>query len=92
MELAIYSLWVINLKNLEKSKLYICRDYHIQPSEIDKMPYYVYEDYLGFIHEIQKAEEERRKKEEKNNRMPSMNSMMRNVKSSMPKVNIPKFR
>ena len=40
-----------------KNFLYICKDYHIQPSEINQMPYYQYEIYLEEIKAIQKQQE-----------------------------------
>ena len=64
MESALYSIWVINLRNLARNKLHICREWHIQPSEIDKLPYYQYEDYLELIQEHNKEEEKRRKEAE----------------------------
>lgn len=88
MESAIYLTLTINLENLVKNKLYICRDYHIQPSEIDRMPYYEYEMYLDNINEIQKQQEEDQKKREKEQRMPSYKMPQM---PAMPKVSIPKF-
>lgn len=92
MELALYSMWSINVENLVKNKLFICRDYHIQPSEIDRLPYYEYEWYVENIQEIQKKEEEERKRQEKaqNKAMPNMNSF-KAPNYSLPKMAIPKF-
>lgn len=83
-------MWSIDVRNLVKNKLLICRDWHIQPSEIDKMPYYEYETYRDTIQEIVKKEEEerkRREKEQKSNtpKPPNMNSF------KPPKVSIPRF-
>lgn len=91
MESALYSIWAINLRNLARNKLHICREWHIQPSEIDKLPYYQYEEYLELIQEHNKEEEKRRKQDEKNHKIPNMTSMMNSMKNSMPKLNIPKF-
>ena len=86
-----------------KSKLYICRDYHLQPSEIDRFPYYEFElilEEIKQIHAEQEKENERQQKEhEQMNRRMNPNSMMRNINTqmpkvtmpSMPKVNIPRF-
>ena len=86
-----------------KNKLYICREYHIQPSEIDRLPYYEYEWMLEEINLIQKEQE--KQQEEQNKEYASMrnsmnpNSMMKNAASSMPNMSnmkmptmqIPKF-
>ena len=83
-----------------KNFLFICKDYHIQPSEINQMPYYQYELYLEEINIIQKEQQKENEKYEKgqSQMMKGMNpnSMMNNVSRnmgnmSMPKVNIPKF-
>ena len=83
-----------------KNFLYICKDYHIQPSEIDKMPYYQYELYLEEINAIQKQQEKENEKYEKEQAQISksmnpnsmMNSIGRNTPNmNIPKMNIPKF-
>lgn len=79
------------------SKLYICRDYHIQPSEIDKMVYFEYEYIWEEIKKEQKEQEKRQKEDEKKYaqpKMPNYNQMMNNVDKSMPslpKFSVPKF-
>lgn len=85
-----------------KNKLYICRDYHLQPSEIDRVPFYEYEMWIENINQIQKEEEKRREMEEKqqsrydpsrymSSMSRSMSSSMSNIGSSMPNFSIPKF-
>lgn len=83
-----------------KNRLYICKEYHIQPSEILSMPYYEYELILEEIKVIQKnQEQENKRQEEEHSRMQKtfnpnsmMSSMNRNMGSmNLPKVNIPKF-
>lgn len=95
----IYSTYRIDIEQLCKNLLYICKDYHIQPSEINKMPYYQYEIYLEEIKSIQKEQEKENENHQKQyDSMKGMNpnSMMNNISRnmgnmSMPKVNIPKF-
>ena len=48
---------------------------------------YLIEDIKAYV----KKQEEQQKEEEKNNKMPNMNNMMSQYKSSMPKISIPKF-
>lgn len=83
-----------------KNFLYICKDYHIQPSEINQMPYYQYEIYLEEIKAIQKQQEKENERQEKEqahmmkgmNPNSMMSSINRNVPNmSMPKINVPKF-
>ena len=85
-------MYRINLENLIKNKIYIAKEYHIQPSEVDKMPFYEYEIYLEQMNLIAKKQEEENKKqqEEYDNMRSSMNpaKMMNNMNSgmSMPKM------
>lgn len=98
--LLIYATYRISTEQIFKNQLYICKDYHIQPSEIDRMPYYEYELILEEINAIQKQQEKENENQEKHQSqmMKNMNpnSMMNSMKGSisnmsMPKVNIPKF-
>lgn len=98
--LLIYATYRVSTEQIFKNQLYICKDYHIQPSEIDRMPYYEYELILEEIKAIQKQQEKENESQEKqqSQMMKNMNpnSMMNSMKGSipnmsMPKVNIPKF-
>ena len=83
-----------------KNKLYICKDYHIQPSELMQLPYYEYELMLEEIKVINKQQEQDNENHQKQYEQMSkgMNpgSMMRNVSNtmnnmSMPKISVPKI-
>lgn len=91
----IIKAFIVNLRNLTKNKLFICKEYHIQPSEIDKMQFWEYEWYTDEIKEITKAQEKEQKRQEKEHAslQSSMNpsNMMRNVSQSMPSVSMPKM-
>lgn len=95
MESALYSMWSINVQNLVQNKFIICREYHIQPSEIDRMLMFEYEYLMDFIRDYVKKQEDQRKKDEAEQsskyKMPSTSQMMSQAYSSMPKVSIPKF-
>ena len=101
MEQALYSMLRVNLRNLVKNKLWIAKDWHICPSEIDKLVYYEYEWMLDEINEDHKEQEKRSKEEQKQydsmkQSMPNMNNMTKNFGKNMPnmtlpKVSIPKF-
>jgi hypothetical protein len=88
--LTVIKAFIINLRNLTKNKLFICKEYHISPSEIDKMQFWEYEWYTDEIKEITKAQEKEQKRQEKEHAslQSSMNpsNMMRNVSQSMPSM------
>lgn len=93
MESVLYSMWSIDARNLVQNKFIICREYHIQPSEIDRMLMFEYEYLLEDIKDYVKKQEKQRQEEEKNNnfKMPNTSQMMSQAQSSIPKVSIPKF-
>lgn len=90
LEHAIYMMFRINMKNLVKNKLYICKEYHIQPSELDKMVYYEYEWILEEINILQKEQEKQNEAQQKEydsmKKNMNMGQMMNNMKSSMPNM------
>lgn len=91
----VIKTFIINLRNLTKNKLFICKEYHIQPSEIDKMQFWEYEWYTDEIKEISKEQEKQQKEQDKQyaDMRSSMNtsSMMRNAQQSMPNISAPKM-
>lgn len=84
-------MWSIDVRNLVQNKFIICREYHIQPSEIDRMYMFEYEYMIEDIKKYNKQQEDQRKKDEQNQRVPNVNQMMSQAQSSMPKVSVPKF-
>lgn len=93
MASAVYSIYKVSVVNSVRNSLFICREYHIQPSEILRMPYWIYEEYLANIKDIQKKEEKEQKDQDKryNSMMPKMPSMPKMSAPAMPKISIPKF-
>lgn len=93
MELAVYSMYKVSVVSSVRNDLFICREYHIQPSETLRMPYWIYEEYLANIKDIQKKEEKEQKDQDKryNGMVPKMPSMPKISAPAMPKVSIPKF-
>lgn len=87
----------INIENLVKNKLYICKDYHIQPSEIDRMMFFDYETILEEINIIQKEQEKQNEEQEKQyssmNKSYNPSSFMSKAQNSfkMPTVQMPKI-
>ncbi len=70
--------------------MHIAKNYHIQPSEIDNLPYYEYEMYLEEINIIAKKEEEQNEKQNEQyaDMQSSMNpqKMMQQAQQSMPSM------
>lgn len=62
MVLSTYSLFKVNIQNLVRDKVSIVKEYYIQPSEIDRMPFWEYE---MFKEEIMKQMKERQEHEER---------------------------
>ena len=63
IEVNIFTLFKIDVANLIKIKAVLSKEFHIQPSEIDKMPAWEYELYVKEINDIVKEENERNKQE-----------------------------
>lgn len=86
-------MWSINIRSLVQNKFILCREYHIQPSEIDRMLMFEYEYLLEDITNYVKEQEKQRKKDEKENKMglPNYNSMMSQAQASVPKVSVPRL-
>ena len=96
MESAIYSMYLVDIRNLVRNKLNICKEYHVQPSEIDRMPFYEYEYMLEEIRKDMKEQEKQQKEQEKQQEaykssLPNYNKMMSGMSGSLPKFSMPKL-
>ena len=98
MESALYSLFQIDVRNLAKSKLLICKEFHVQPSEVMKLVFFEYEYMVEDIKEIQKERESQQEAEEKQNaqlarqmKNPAANYKLPNYSQAIPKVSMPSF-
>ena len=99
MELSIYLLFKVDIENLVRSKVIICRNFHIQPSELMIMPYWEFELTRKECERI--AEEEKKKQDEQQDEYqpPNMgqynrqaNQMMNRYQGRMPSTpKIPKL-
>jgi len=87
---------------LVQNKLFICKEWNIQPSEIDRMFFYEFELIKKEISTVQKEQEKQQKEQEKqySSMQKSMNpnSMMNSMKNmpgmqmpSLPKISMPRF-
>ena len=89
MEFSICKLFIINLLQLIRNKVALSKNFYIAPSEIDRMYYWEYEYFMDEVNRTIKEENERNQKQSE---QYNTNSMMRQVKSSMPKMpSMPKF-
>lgn len=72
----------------------ICKEFNIQPSEIDKMVYFEYEYILEDIKEYQDDQQSKAEAQEKQQAQwqQQMGNPMSNIKMPpMPKFNMPNF-
>ena len=91
MALSTYSLFKVNIENLVQSKVVICKNFNIQPSELERMAYWEYEMTVKECEKI--AEEEKKRQEEQQDGQPGAkgyqsqaNRMMRSYQSQMPRI------
>ena len=92
IEVAIFSLFKINIINLIKVKVSLAKEFHIQPSEIDNMSFWEYELFMKELNSVIKEENKRQESEmEKSGygdikKMSNYKNIERQYKSSMPKM------
>ena len=91
------------MENLVKNKLHICKEWHIQPSEIDRLQYFEYEQMVDEIKAYNKEQEKQQKAQNKeyeqmrknmstsNQTIPNLNKMQNQALQNLPKVSIPRF-
>ena len=84
--------------SLIRLKASLSKSFHIQPSEVDKMPMWEFELYVKQLNELVEEDNERNKSEEdtydikKYKRMTDPSYMKRTAQSYIPKIpNIPKI-
>jgi len=77
------------LTSLLKNKLLLSKNYNVSHSDIDNLPYYIFEEYIKIVNELTEEESKDRKKQEDEQKagMPNFNpsSYMKGVGSSLPK-------
>lgn len=86
--------------NLVKNKLFISKEWHIQPSEIDRLQYFEYEMILEEIDQHNKEQEKQQKNEQKQydqmhssmKNMTNFNNISKQAQQTLPKVSLPKFK
>lgn len=63
MENMVFALWKINIVENIRMKASLAKNFHIQPSEIDKMMYWEYEMFIDALNNIMKDENDAQQKE-----------------------------
>lgn len=92
MESAIFALFRIDLINHIKIKAIFAKEFHIQPSEIDRMPAWEYEIFVKELNRLVEEENDRNQKEldkagindAKN--MSNPNNIAKMQQAAMPKM------
>lgn len=96
LETQIFSLIKVDIVQLIKMKAMLTKHFHIQPTEIDKMPMWEYEMYIIQLNELIKEENENQKKEMDKHHVGEYMQMARpkNIQNMMqnPIANIPKMQ
>lgn len=95
IEYALISLWSINILEHIKVKASLAKQFHIQPSEIDKMYYWEYEYFIKYINDMVKEENEAQQKQldqQQVNKYSKLADPKRIEKLSKPNISIPKVR
>ena len=64
MDLSHYFQWKLDIRSLVRSKAWLVKNFHLQPSEIDKMDMWEWNYFIDDINEMVKREEEQHNKEE----------------------------
>lgn len=85
MEFSIIKLFQIRLLNLIQNKVALAKNFHIAPSELDRMYYWEYEYLLEEVNNNIKSENERTDKETSKYKDFNPNSAMRDARSMIPK-------
>lgn len=98
IEYCIFSLFKIDIINLIKTKASLTKNFHIQPSEIDRMPMWEYELFISEINNQVKEENDQQQKEMDKYNIPDVKKLsnpsnaMKSYSGNIPKVpNMPKF-
>ena len=92
---------MINLENLITNKVHLAKNFHIQPSEIEKMPMWEYELFMKILNNTIEAENKQQQKEmdkydiDSYRKMASpsnLNKMTQTPKMPSMNINMPKIQ
>lgn len=91
-ESAIYALFRIDVVDFISLKAQLSKAFHIQPSEIDRMPYWEFELYIKELERLTKEEKDQQEEEMKKSgakdamKMAKPGYMQKMMQSSQPKM------
>ena len=101
MESNLYSLLKVDIRNLVRNEASLLKYQRMQPSEVERLPYWQYELLIDAIIELNKEEKEEQEKEEQKNGnyklpkgVPTMNDIKKMSSGSgmkMPSMKMPKI-
>lgn len=91
MEQALYLMFRVNMENLVKNKLHICREWHIQPSEIDRLQYFEYEQMIDEIKSYNKEQEKQQQAQNKEYEQMRKSANQQQNLSNYKMPQLPKF-
>ena len=63
IETALFSLFKLDIVNFIRVKVILAKEFHIQPSEIEKFPAWEFEIFMKELNDIVKEENDKQKKE-----------------------------
>lgn len=95
IETAIYGLFKLNIMHFIKMKALLAKQFHIQPSEIEKFPAWEYELFIKQLNDLVQEENDKQKSEMKryhvddyiNSANPkNMNKMVSGMTPKMPNM------
>lgn len=86
---SIYSLFKVDIRNLVLNKVHICRHWHIQPSEIERLSYWEYEMMMKEINDTMKKENKEQEEENGKYSTKGIERMSKNMTPKIPTVNMP---
>jgi hypothetical protein len=98
LERAIITLFKIDLINYIKNKAALAKNFHIQPSELDKMPTWEYEYFMMALNDMVNEENDEQKKEmakyniEDYKKMANPKNYQNAAQPKMPSVSMPNIQ
>lgn len=99
-EYVIYKLFYVDVVRLIEIKAALGKNFHIQPSEIDKMPFWEYEIYIQTLNRLVQEENDKQKAEMdrtgvtdalKNTNPKAISKMQQNMTPKTPEFKTPNF-
>lgn len=91
MELGVYSLFQVDIRNLVRNRIYILKGCGLQPDVYASWPFYEYEFFIEDLNAYIEEENKRQEEQEKGQSGGSLsqNSLMKEAKGMMSGFKIP---